>query len=361
MLGQKPLYKFLVLGIISVSVFVLLPSVIKAQTSTDTTPPVISSVRSVSISGGVAIQWDTNEPADSRLAVYTAASCPAPNCMPPVIKEVSSLTVAHTMVVMNLIPGTTYTYIVLSADAQGNEARYDNRTFSYSSISPTPTPITYPTPTPGIDITAPYISSITSTAITPFTATINWATNEPADSQVEFCPTYTTCGNNTPIVSDLTLQHTINLSGLTPSTYYYYWVKSKDAAGNLRINYYRTFKTTSGATTSPTPTPIVSASPAPTSTDITAPYISYVTITNVTQFVATVNWTTNEPADGQIAFCTTYLVGCANNTPLVNQLTTQHTINLSGLTPSTYYYMWIKSRDAAGNLRTYYRSFKTAI
>ena len=92
------------------------------------------------------------------------------------------------------------------------------------------------------DTTAPYISNITVTNITPYSATINWMTNEPADGQVEFCATYTRCGNNTPIDPVLVLQHSVTLSSLAPNTYYYAWIKSKDATGNLRESY-RTFRT----------------------------------------------------------------------------------------------------------------------
>lgn len=203
------------------------------------------------------------------------------------------------------------------------------------------------------DLTPPLISSVTVTEITQFAATIKWTTNEQADGQIAFCTTYLPgCTNSTPLVADLTTAHVINLSGLTPGTYYYMFIKSKDSAGNLRT-YYRTFRTLAGATV-PTPTP--TATPA---LDRIPPYIGFVTVSEITPFAATIRWTTNEPADGQLAFCTIYIVGCLEKTPLVPDLTLEHIINVSGLKPSTYYYMWIYSKDASGNTRTYFRTFRT--
>ena len=105
------------------------------------------------------------------------------------------------------------------------------------------------------------------------------------------------------------------------------------------------------STTTPTPTP--------TPVDTTPPVISGVSVTNITPFAADVNWTTNEPADGQVSFCTSLLSACTNNTPVVSVLTTNHVINLSGLVPKTAYYITIKSKDASGNLRTMTSSFTT--
>jgi len=102
------------------------------------------------------------------------------------------------------------------------------------------------------DTTPPVISAMTATAITVSGATITWATNEPADSQVEYGLT-TSYGANTPLDTTLVTIHAQTLSSLASSTMYHYRVKSRDAAGNLATSSDNTFLTaTNTDTTRPT-------------------------------------------------------------------------------------------------------------
>ena len=138
-------------------------------------------------------------------------------------------------------------------------------TFSLNTTpTPTATPTATATPSPTPDTTTPIISSISTTNIGQLTASINWTTNESANGQVEFlvgpCPGVSNC--LTPIVSQLTINHGINLSGLIANTSYTYRVKSKDALGNLAVSSNQTFRTLS--TPSPTPTPTSTPTPTPT-------------------------------------------------------------------------------------------------
>lgn len=87
----------------------------------------------------------------------------------------------------------------------------------------------------------------------------------------------------------------------------------------------------------------VSASPPP---DTTPPSISNVAV-SVTTTSATIEWTTDEPADGQIEYGTTASYGSAS--PLVQALDVSHSVILSGLAPSTIYHFRVKSTDGAGN------------
>ncbi len=83
---------------------------------------------------------------------------------------------------------------------------------------------------PTADTTAPIISGVSATNITTTGATINWTTNELADSLVEYGTT-TSYGQTASGVS-LAKSHSMIVSNLTASTFYHYRVKSKDAAGN---------------------------------------------------------------------------------------------------------------------------------
>jgi len=111
----------------------------------------------------------------------------------------------------------------------------------------------------GLDITKPQITNVKATA-GQTNARIDWTTNEPASSQVEY-------GTNKEQTSLSELQddptalnaegkpisagvvtHSVTLTGLTPSNpavniMYYYRVKSKDAAGNEQVSDWKTFET----------------------------------------------------------------------------------------------------------------------
>jgi len=92
----------------------------------------------------------------------------------------------------------------------------------------------------------------------------------------------------------------------------------------------------------------VSASATLTVLDGTAPVISQLQATAITQTGATVTWLTNEPADGQVFYrrsgTTSYL-----QTPVATSLTTGHSMNLQGLAAATTYEYFVQSADAAGN------------
>jgi len=92
------------------------------------------------------------------------------------------------------------------------------------------------------DRTAPNISSVSADNITQTGVTINWITNESADSQVEY-GLATSYGLSTPLDLTMVTAHATTLSNLTANTLYHYRVKSKDAAGNLATSNDFTFTT----------------------------------------------------------------------------------------------------------------------
>lgn len=82
------------------------------------------------------------------------------------------------------------------------------------------------------DTAAPVISAVTATGLTSTGASIQWTTNEPSDTQVEYGLT-TAYGASTVLNPTLSTSHSAALSGLKGGSPYHYRVKSKDAAGNL--------------------------------------------------------------------------------------------------------------------------------
>lgn len=84
--------------------------------------------------------------------------------------------------------------------------------------------------------------------------------------------------------------------------------------------------------------------------DTTSPAITGVSATGIGQTFATINWTTNEAADGQVEYGTSTAYGLSSS--LVTATTTAHNVSLLGLTASTTYHYLVKSKDATGNLAT---------
>jgi PKD repeat protein len=100
-----------------------------------------------------------------------------------------------------------------------------------------------------VDITNPLISEVrTLTGST--TSTISWTTNEPSTSEV-FYSTNTPVDVNsslTPsIISKLLVtKHSLNMSGLSPSTIYHFVIKSADESSNTTISSESSFITNFG-------------------------------------------------------------------------------------------------------------------
>jgi nitrogen fixation protein FixH len=65
---------------------------------------------------------------------------------------------------------------------------------------------------------------------------------------------------------------------------------------------------------------------------------------------ATITWTTNESSDSQIDYGLTTSYG--TTTTLDTNMTTSHTVNITGLASSTLYHFRIKTKDASANLTT---------
>ncbi|MBT3363659.1 MAG: hypothetical protein HN929_07760 [Chloroflexi bacterium] len=94
----------------------------------------------------------------------------------------------------------------------------------------------------GQDTTDPTISDVTVTNITETSATINWTTNEPATTQLQYGidDNYHTASTLSMV---LKTDHTVTIDRLAPEITYHFRVKSKDAADNLSVSEDTTFDT----------------------------------------------------------------------------------------------------------------------
>ena len=173
------------------------------------------------------------------------------------------------------------------------------------------------------DTTDPVIGNVQATA-GGVTATVTWTTDEAATSSVDFGPS-TAYENGSVSSGSLVTNHSIPLTGLTASTTYHYKVTSQDASGNSAETADLTFTTTTPDTTAPVVTNI---NAAPSSG------------------IATITFTTNEPATGSVA--------CGPTTAYENgsesgPMQTNHSITLINLLQGTQYHYQVTCTDASGN------------
>lgn len=96
---------------------------------------------------------------------------------------------------------------------------------------------------------------------------------------------------------------------------------------------------------SPTPSPNL---PSPSPTPDTQPLSISRVMAQAGRYSAKIHWSTNRPADAQVFYGRTTLLGSAS--PVYHTLNTQHTVELTGLRRLSIHYYRVRSRDAQGNL-----------
>lgn len=82
-------------------------------------------------------------------------------------------------------------------------------------------------------------------------------------------------------------------------------------------------------------------------TDVDAPSLSDLVVSDITSSSVKVTWTTNESSTSSIDYGTTTSYG---STKSDTSLTTSHSINIDGLSTNTTYYYNVKSTDGSGNI-----------
>jgi len=271
----------------------------------DTTAPTISAVGATSIAAnGATIKWTTNETSDTQVEYGTTTSYGSSTVL------AASLVTSHSAALSGLQTSKLYHYRVKSRDNAGNLSTSVDFTFTTAG-----------------DTSPPVVSRKGVSWITAVGAAVNWTTDEPGNTQVEFGTT-TTYGNSSALSSSLVISHAVHLSGLKASTLYHYRVKSSDKAKNLTTSADGTF--TTGAA------------------DTAAPLISGVGATDITSSAATVSWKTSEPGDSLVNYGLTTSYGSYTSTD--GSLTTSHAQLLSGLSAGKLYHFRVRSRDATGNV-----------
>lgn len=176
----------------------------------DTTPPDISAIDASTLTTTTAtITWTTDEPATSQIEYGTSTAYGSSTAAD------AALVTSHSQKISGLTATTAYNFQIMSNDAAGNQAISANTTFT--------TPATDPPP-------IPTISGLGAGSITPSSATITWAMDVPADSQIEYGTT-TAYGMTTPVDPTLVTNHSFTITGLMPETEYHYRIKSRSQDG----------------------------------------------------------------------------------------------------------------------------------
>ncbi len=260
--------------------------------------------------------------------------------------EVASITGSSTNYYFDqdLSGGVTYAYKVTVEDTNGNVSKFS------SVVSDTADGIG------GTNTTPPTISNVEVVATTTQTATIEWDTNELANSTVHYSLDNLGYDQTAVVVTMVDNvaglgRHRVVLTGLQPNeAQYYFSVESENAMGNRTID--DNVSIGYGFTTK------------------SGPQISGVTANFISNSGATIIWNTTDAADTYVIYSTssanlaTYqLVGSAD---LVHEVgnsdsVTSHSKSLTELTLGTAYYYYVKSGIATDNNAGGYYSFTTAI
>ena len=181
--------------------------------SVDLEPPVIEG--SIVTSGNdvqQVISWETNELADSKVEFGTSASALSTS------RYNANSTKEHNIVLTNLTAGTQYFFRVLSTDMNGN--------------GPVASAVQSFTTSAAADQTPPVIvGDVNVINVTDRSATIQWTTDEPSDTYVEYG--LTKSYGNTFVNTTVTTEHSVTFTNLLRATTYYFSITSTDISNNI--------------------------------------------------------------------------------------------------------------------------------
>jgi len=285
----------------------------------DLAAPTLSSVSADNITTTTAtVSWNTNKLSTST--VYYSDTNIYPGSDKTTYDEsvgIPSMVLSHSVILSDLTPGTQYFFLTESEDASSNLGQSANALYTFTTED------------------GPVISNVTTAEVFDNEATISWNTNIAADSNVYYS-TFSDFSDDIEVVSSVTLttSHSVNITGLTQGTTYYYYIKSTDAEANDAYDK----NIVSG---------LINYFSFNTSSDAVVPVISGVSAALVGETGATIIWTTDEVATSQIEWGLTPSLGTL--TTETSTYTRQHTVILTGLTIETDYYYRVISKDRSNN------------
>lgn len=189
--------------------------------------PKISNVRLEQVANTaqttIRVSWTTNTEVSSIITYY-------PENDPSAVRDEVKVALekgVHSMIIRNLLPQTKYFLIAKGRDKIGNEAISDSQRFTTATDTRPPSVLNLKV----LGGTIPPVGFAAGEVKAQLI--ITWDTDELATSQVEFGQgTGTTYSQKSQEDGNLTTNHTVILSNLTPSQVYHLRAISKDSAGN---------------------------------------------------------------------------------------------------------------------------------
>ncbi|OGD62628.1 hypothetical protein A2215_00765 [Candidatus Berkelbacteria bacterium RIFOXYA2_FULL_43_10] len=207
---------------------------------------------------------------------------------------------------------TTYYYRIKSVDSAASTSE------ASSVVSDIPT---------GLYDTPPTLTGSPQVSAKAGSATIAWSNDRASSSFVR----YGTSENDLSISKgqfDAVTSHSVNLSGLKPETRYFFQLQSADEFRSYSLD--SAWSVTYNFVT------------------LATPYISDVSVQNITLYSADISFKTSTVTSSTISFGTTLNYG-SSATDLSSSSSTEHAVKLNNLSHSTGYHFKISGSDTDGN------------
>jgi hypothetical protein len=280
--------------------------------STDSSAPEISGPvpSSTPSDSGAVISWLTDEASDSFVEYGTT------NAFGNSQGKVEMVT-THSVSLVGLASATQYYYRVNSTDNAGNKMTGPTQSFT--------------TKLPSEAAGSPVITGATAQkpGADPEEVTIIWTTDKYSSSQVLYGETES-LGMQTAEDTTLNKTHYVTITKLSPSTKYYYQVKSKDTYGNTVLGELKYFVTTqSGGDTMPS--------------------IAGVEVSDITLDSAIISWETTVVTTSVIEYGSTESYGSRIEDISLGS-TTKHVIRMKDLTQGTKYHYRVLGSTSDGSI-----------
>lgn len=137
------------------------------------------------------------------------------------VQSDAGLKTLHTVTLSGLTPNTTYYYVVVARDTNGNVKESATRQFKTNALAQA-------------DITAPSIVYSTKVDLLATSTHLVWITNEPTTGKIWVSTSTPVDTSATSTVNDSSLSyfHNVMVGNLATSTTYYYTIMSTDASSN---------------------------------------------------------------------------------------------------------------------------------
>ncbi len=170
----------------------------------------------------VLISWETNTPTSSVVTFFPQGR--AGEARDEV--NVNLQEGEHQILLRGLVPETNYSIIVSGRDKIGNEAKADPQQFTTATD-------TRPPKITGLKIEGSIAKSSSDSSKSLAQLIVTWTTDEPSTSQIEFGEgSGTTYSQKTQQDSNMTINHLVVISNLSPSKVYHLRALSNDKAKN---------------------------------------------------------------------------------------------------------------------------------